>query len=114
MIEVLGFRVLVRPDAGAFGNKRNAKGERVLDSGLVVVETDEVKREEASQIFGTVVGVGSLAWSDKGDGTPQVKVGDYVSYAKYGGTFITDLDTKEVYVILNDLDITAKIHKGSE
>lgn len=112
MIEILGYRVLVKPDSSVYGDKRNEKGERVLDSGLLIVESDEVKREEASQIFGTIVGVGPLAWSDKGDGTKQVSVGDYVAYAKYGGTFITDPETKEVFVILNDLDITAKVSKG--
>lgn len=113
MIKVLGFRVLVQPDAGAFGKKRNERGERMSEGGIALIEysDSEVVREEARQIFGTVVGIGDLAWSDKGDGKPQVKVGDYVSYAKYGGTMIEDPTTKETFILLNDLDITAIIEK---
>ena len=51
----------------------------------------------------------SNAWKAFDGGEPWAKVGDRVAFAKYGGFKIEDPDTKEVYRLLNDEDITAII-----
>jgi co-chaperonin GroES (HSP10) len=111
MIQVLGFRVLVKPDQGIFEGDNKERGVRKLKSGILITDSLEVQREEVGQVMGTVVDVGVLAWSDKGDGQKQVKVGDYVAFAKYGGTPIRDPEDGTLYIILNDLDITARVSK---
>ena len=59
-----------------------------------------------------------MAWKafDRADPhwKPWANVGDTVIYTKYGGKFVTDPDTKERYVVLNDEDVTAVIDPPQE
>ena len=60
---------------------------------------------------GEVIAVGSGKRTEKGDVIPMdLKTGDIVLYAKYGGTTIK-LDGKE-YLILKETDVLAIVENG--
>lgn len=108
MLEPAGHRVLVKPDDIEETDEitKSAKA-----AGIQIVQDERTKKaKEATQIWGTLVAIGKTAWLAYDNGEHWAEVGDRVAYAKYGGSFIDDPDTKERYVILNDEDIKA-IHK---
>ena len=91
-LEPLADRLVVKPSAK----------EEVTKSGIVLPDTAKEKPQE-----GEVLAVGPGKLSD--DGTRlamDVKVGDRVIYAKYGGTEIR-IDDQEL-VILRESDILAR------
>jgi len=91
-IQPLGERVLVKPMAR----------EEVSRGGIVLPDTVKEKPQE-----GEVLAVGAGKRSDKGEHIPmEVKVGDTVIYAKYGGTEIK-VDGEDL-MILRESDILAK------
>ncbi len=93
----VGDRVVVRP----------LQREEVTRSGIVIPDTAKEKPQE-----GTVIAVGSGKVNDKGDRVaPEVKEGDRVLFAKYGGTEFT-LEGDEL-LVLRESDILAVI-EGSE
>lgn len=67
-------------------------------------------REKASMDKGVVLQIGETAFKDYGIDCP-IKVGDYVSYAKFGGKDITDPETEKVYTVINDEDVIAVLTK---
>jgi chaperonin GroES len=91
-IHPLGERILVKPTAR----------EEVSRGGIVLPDTIKEKPQE-----GEVIAVGEGKRSDKGERIPMdIKVGDIVIYAKYGGTEIKLED--DDYIILRESDILAK------
>ena len=91
-IHPLGERILVKPTAR----------EEVSRGGIVLPDTIKEKPQE-----GKVIAVGEGKRNDKGERIPMdVKVGDIVIYAKYGGTEIKIED--DDYIILRESDILAK------
>jgi len=91
-LQPLGDRILVKPLAK----------EEVTKGGIVLPDTVKEKPQE-----GEVIAVGTGKRSDKGEVIPMdVKVGDVVLYAKYGGTEIK-LEGEE-YMILRESDVLAK------
>jgi chaperonin GroES len=71
-IRPVGDRVVVKP----------AEKEEVTKSGIVIPDTVKEKPQE-----GTIIAIGSGKINEKGDRTPlEVKEGDRVLFAKYGGT----------------------------
>jgi chaperonin GroES len=91
----LGERVLVKP----------MEKEEITKGGIVLPDTAKEKPQE-----GEVLAVGPGKRSEKGDHIPMdVKVGDIVLYAKYGGTEIK-IDGQEM-MILRESDILAKKNK---
>jgi len=105
MIKPCGHRVLVKCDE---------VDEKTSGGLYLAVQTKE--RKENEQIFGNLVAVGPTAWKafDKDDPEwkPWAKVGDRVTFAKYGGFSIEDPVTKEKFRILNDEDIVSVIVEG--
>lgn len=99
MIKPCGYRLLVMPD----------KVEDVTDWDFKIL-TDE-RLERAAQVYGTITAVGSECW--KGE-TPWAAVGDKVCYIKHAGKFITDPETGEEVVILNDEDIICTLEGDKE
>jgi co-chaperonin GroES (HSP10) len=97
MIKPAGHRVLVKPD----------EVEEKVGSLYLAVETKERRANE--QIFGTLVAIGENAWKAFDEGKPWAKVGDRVTFAKYGGFTIEDPVTKEKLRLLNDEDICAVV-----
>jgi chaperonin GroES len=91
-LKPLADRVVVKP----------IERETVSKGGIVLPDTAKEKPQE-----GKVVAVGEGRLSDDGKRLPMdVKVGDIVIYAKYGGTEIKVND--EELVILRESDILAK------
>jgi chaperonin GroES len=91
-LQPLADRVVVRP----------IEREEKTKSGIYLPDTAKEKPQE-----GEVLAVGPGRVSDDGKRiAPDVKVGDVVVYAKYGGTEIK-LDDEEL-MILRESDILAK------
>ncbi len=91
-LQPLADRVVVKP----------IEREEVTKAGIVLPDTAKEKPQE-----GKVVAVGQGRVSDDGKRIPMnVKVGDIVIYAKYGGAEIKVED--EDLVILHESDILAK------
>jgi len=91
-MQPLADRVLVRP----------IEREEVTKSGIVLPDTAKEKPQE-----GEVLAVGPGKVSEEGKRIPmEVKKGDIVVYARYGGTEIKVDDDK--LMILRESDILAK------
>ena len=91
-LEPLGDRIVVRP----------VEEEQKTKSGIILPDTAKEKPQE-----GEVIAVGKGRLTDEGTRiAPEVKVGDRVLYAKYGGTEIK-LNGEEL-MILRESDILAK------
>src|SRR5579859_2283724 len=94
-IRPVGDRVIVKP----------AAKEEVTRSGIVIPDTAKEKPQE-----GIVIAVGSGKLLDNGDRVPlEIKEGDRVLYAKYGGTEFK-LDGEE-YLVLRESDVLAVLVK---
>ena len=90
-VKPLGDRVLVQP----IEEQETKKG------GIIIPDTAKEKPQE-----GTVIAVGAGKLSDKGDRQPlEVKEGDRVLFAKYGGTEFK-LDGEDL-LVLRESDILA-------
>ena len=91
-LKPLADRVVVRP----------IEREEVTKGGIVLPDTAKEKPQE-----GEIIAVGPGRLSEDGKRIPMdVKVGDIVIYAKYGGTEIKVGD--EELMILRESDILAK------
>jgi chaperonin GroES len=94
-LDPLGDRVVVKPSTK----------EEVTKGGIVIPETAKEKPQE-----GQILAVGPGKMTEDGKRIPlDVKVGDIVIYAKYGGTEIKEGD--EELIILRESDILAKKKK---
>ena len=94
-LDPLGDRVVVKPSTK----------EEVTKGGIVIPDTAKEKPQE-----GEVLAVGPGKMTEEGKRIPlDVKVGDIVVYAKYGGTEIKEGD--EELIILRESDILAKKKK---
>lgn len=104
MLKPLGPRVVIKPDEF---DHADPIYKRAKEAGIVL-QMD--KREQQAVVRGTVVSIGSMAFhAPVGDGTPWVKVGDRVYYAKYAGKEIIDPETSEELLLLNDEDLCVEI-----
>ncbi len=91
-LQPLGDRVLVKP----------TEKEEKTKSGIYLPDTAKEKPQE-----GEIIAVGPGKMTDDGKRIPMdLKVGDKVIYAKYGGTEIK-VDEEEM-MILRESDILAK------
>ncbi|HEV8194303.1 MAG TPA: co-chaperone GroES [Ktedonobacterales bacterium] len=96
-IRPVGDRVVVKPSAR----------EEVTRSGIVIPDTAKEKPQE-----GSVIAVGAGKLNDNGERVPlEVKEGDRVLFAKYGGTEFK-LDGDDL-LVLRETDILAII-EGEE
>jgi chaperonin GroES len=92
-IRPVGDRVVVKP----------APREEVTKSGIVIPDTAKEKPQE-----GTVIAIGSGRLLDNGERVPlDLREGDRVLFAKYGGTEFK-LDGEE-YLVLKENDVLAVI-----
>jgi chaperonin GroES len=91
-LQPLGDRVVVRPSSE----------EEVTRGGIVIPDTAKEKPQE-----GEVIAVGPGRMTEDGKRIAMdVKVGDIVIYAKYGGTELKEND--EELIVLRESDILAK------
>ena len=108
MLKPLGPRVLIKQDRleeidPAYKAAKNAGIE-------IPREFQEVRREQDGVVIGTVVALGSMAFDPPvGTGVKWCEIGDRVYFAKYAGKVITDPETKEEFVLLNDEDIVTLV-----
>lgn len=95
-IRPVGDRVVVKP----------AQREEVTRGGIVIPDTAKEKPQE-----GTIIAVGSGKVNEKGDRVPlEVREGDRVLFAKYGGTEFK-LDGEDL-LVLRESDILGVITGG--
>ena len=91
--EPLGDRVVVKP----------AESKEEMRGGIILPDTAKEKPQE-----GEVMAVGPGRVTDEGKRIAlEVKVGDRVIYAKYGGTEVKD--GAQEYLILKEGDILARV-----
>ena len=102
-IELLLHTVLVVPE------KAGETDEVIRKAKAAGIHVELDKREEKAVEYGTVVSVGPTAFKDYGRGPEILKVGDYITYAKYSGKEVKYKG--ERYLILNDQDCIAKLDK---
>lgn len=115
MIKVILHRVLVErdipEDTDAVKTKKEMERLGLLTPPKVQEEIDKrALRENASMDKGVVLALGETAFRDYGIESP-IKVGDYISYAKFGGKDVTDPEDGKVYVVINDEDVVAILTK---
>ncbi len=91
-LKPLGDRVVVEP----------LEEEEITASGIILPETAKEKPQK-----GTIIAVGPGRKDDNGKVIPlDVKEGDVVLYAKYGGTEVK-LDSDRTVLVLRESDILA-------
>ena len=112
MLNPLGPRVIVKPDNIEDVDPTFKKAK---EAGIhIPKELREMKLEQQAVVKGTVISIGPLAFHPPvGDGTPWVKVGDRVYYAKYAGKDVVDPETEERFLLLMDEDLVVEI-KGEK
>lgn len=98
MIKVKGCRLLIRPFKLQEHDKTFARAKA---AGIALPEFSE-RKEEINVDKGHVLEIGSKCHTDY---VEDLKVGDVIGYAKFGGKFITDPKTEEVFLIINDEDV---------
>jgi len=101
MITPLLHHVMVKPLDFAESNK---DVQRLNALGLIMAVTDDLKRAQASVDVGVVVSLGSIAYKDYGI-EPPIQVGDRVNYARFSGKIVSDPETGEDFICLNDSDV---------
>lgn len=87
--------------------------EEKIGSVFIAAQTKDVN--EAAAVRGTLVAISPAAFSyhDWSEGARMPTPGDYVIFAKYGGTLIKGDDGRE-YRLLKDRDISAVIKPQAE
>lgn len=118
MIKVVLHRILVKRDDPEDSDAALTKKE-AHRLGIVIppkvqdaLENREA-REKASMDTGTVLQIGETAFRDYGIESP-VKVGDHITFAKFGGKVVTDPADGQAYVVINDEDVVAILSKETE
>ena len=87
------------------------KVEEKTASGIIISTANETDRLQMAEMYGVVVAVSDLAWSDQLK--PFAKVGDHVIFAKYAGHMFEGNDGV-TYRLVSDLDIKATLDKREE
>jgi co-chaperonin GroES (HSP10) len=100
MIKVTGCRILVKP-------YKLQEHDKVYDSakkaGIILTEVSE-RKEQVNIDKGVVLQVGTKCHEDY---VGDLAVGDTIAYAKFGGKFITEPGSEELYLVINDEDVVA-------
>ncbi len=106
VLEVVGHRIAVKVDE-----------VQTMSPGGIVMVQDE-KLELVKTQTGCVVSIGPDCWKAyrkvdangrEVNGQPWVQVGQRVLFGKYASQFVEDPETKEVFALMNDSDIIARI-----
>lgn len=109
MINPLTHRVLVKP-YDIFEKDANYAAAKRL--GMEIVG-DGKEREQRSVDKGVVVAFGPTAFVDMNTPNP-LKVGDEIVWARHAGKEITDPETDQKYVCINDDDVIAILQTGAK
>jgi len=97
-LRAIAFRILVKPDPV----------EEVTKSGIVLA-IDKIQQQGAT-VTGTIVDIGPDAWAAYKTKEPFAGLvpGDHVYFAKYAGKWVTDFETGEEYLAINDDDVVCR------
>jgi co-chaperonin GroES (HSP10) len=98
MIIVPGCRLLVKP---LTLEETDEKVKSAKAQGILLLEVDE-RKQKVNIDKGILLQIGPKASEDYIGG---VKVGDTIGFAKFGGKFITDPETNEELLVINDEDL---------
>jgi len=99
-ITVTGCRILVKP----FKIQEHDKVfESAKKAGIILTEVSE-RKEQINVDKGTVLQIGSKCHEDY---VGELKVGDVIGYAKFGGKFIQEPGSEEVFLVISDEDVVA-------
>lgn len=98
MITVKGCRLLIKPFKIQEHDKVFAAAKA---AGIALPEFSE-RKEQANVDKGSVVQIGPNCHEDY---VGDLKIGDVVGFAKFGGKFLTDPETEELYLVINDEDV---------
>lgn len=102
MIDVVTFRILVRPQAVEDVDPAYAAAKRM---GLDIVG-DEKKRQQSGVDKGVVIACGPVAFKAYDVDNP-LSPGDTIVYARNAGKEVTDPETDEKLLVINDEDVVA-------
>jgi co-chaperonin GroES (HSP10) len=108
MIEPILHRILVKPYNFEEHDDvyRSAK-----NLGIITTIDSQAKREQQAIDHGTVLAFGPTVFKDYGADNP-LKEGDQIVYARHAGKRITDPETKQELLVINDEDVVAILKKG--
>lgn len=98
MIKVTGCRLLVRPFKLQEHDKVFASAKA---AGIELPEFTK-RREQVNVDKGVVLQVGAGCHPDY---TGDLSVGDTIGFAKFGGKFVQEPGTDEIYLVINDEDV---------
>lgn len=98
MITVTGCRLLVKPFDLQEHDEVYAAAKRM---GIEIPESSE-RKEEINVDRGTVLQIGKSAHEDY---VGDLQVGEVIGYAKFGGKFFKDPETKDLLLVINDEDV---------
>ncbi len=99
-IVVTGCRILVKPFQLQEHDKVYAAAKK---AGIILTEVSE-RKEQINVDKGVVLQIGSKCHEDY---VGDLKVGDTIAYAKFGGKFIQEPGKEDIYLICNDEDLVA-------
>ena len=97
MISPLGYRVMIEPID--FEKKYQ---------GMIHIPEQITERQRAGTQEGIVVALGPSAYIEHAGGA-WCKEGDHVLFAKYGGLRVTDPDTEQEFILVNDDDVICAV-----
>nr|ASN63400.1 co-chaperonin GroES [uncultured virus] len=98
MIVVTGCRILIKPF-------KLQEHDKVYDSakkaGIILTELSE-RKEQVNVDKGTVLQIGAKCHEDY---VGDLAVGDIIAYAKFGGKFISEPNSDEIFLVISDEDV---------
>jgi len=103
-INPLGHRLSIRPDK--LEDDKQYKSASSL--GIIIPKDDAARARELSIDRGTVLEIGQSAFADFHT-EPWCQPGDYIAYARHAGKWVTDPETDEEILIINDEDVCCRI-----
>ena len=77
--------------------------ESAKKAGIILTEVSE-RKEQINVDKGTVLQIGLKCHEDY---VGELAVGDTIAYAKFGGKFIQEPGSEEVFLVINDEDVVA-------
>ena len=98
--DTLDVRVILKPYV------LPTKSEGGIDLSAISVRSQAINTDR-----GEIYMIGPNCWYES-PAKPDLKPGDKVYYSKYGAKVLQDDDTKELFIILNDVDILVGYNNG--
>ena len=97
-ISVTGCRILVKP----FELEEQDTAYKTAKAAGIIINDFSERKERINVDKGTVLQIGPKCHVDY---TGDLKVGDIIGYAKFGGKFVKEPGNDTDYLIINDEDV---------